>query len=355
MCDEIDLIQLIKYIWLKRKIVLYSLILAGILGLCVAIFSTPIYEASVVFVTQENSRNQNTNGLSGLAAMAGVNLSSASNNTAFPVELYSTLVGSEEFKKDLMNKKILIEGDSLSLYQYNKLISSPSLLDLVLKYTIGLPSLIMKKSDSSDTTSNIQSNTKYDSISKSENNVLNWLDESIELLVDDETNSITVKSRFNSPFVAAEIANIYVNLLQEKIIDFQLKKSRVNLSLIKGRYLNKKSEVESLQNKIATYQDMNKNLTSTVSQLNFQRLNQEYTLINSVYTELSKQYEQAKMQIQKDTPVFAIIDPVTLPLNRKSPQRLKIFFVFIIGGLILGCALILSKLAYYNIQKKWNQ
>ena len=46
----------------------------------------------------------------------------------------------------------------------------------------------------------------------------------------------------------------------------------------------------------------------------------EFGIINAVVSELSKQVEQAKLQVTKDTPVFTIREAV-IP-NKKSPKKI---------------------------------
>ena len=44
--DEIDLVELLKQIWSGRKIILYSAIVGGLMGLIIALLSPNSYSAS---------------------------------------------------------------------------------------------------------------------------------------------------------------------------------------------------------------------------------------------------------------------------------------------------------------------
>ncbi|MEG1485550.1 MAG: Wzz/FepE/Etk N-terminal domain-containing protein, partial [Bacteroidales bacterium] len=72
---EIDLIEIAKRLWTKRKFIIKVTGAFMILGLLVAILSPVEYSASCVVVPQTGSKNA-SGGLSGLAAMAGINLGS---------------------------------------------------------------------------------------------------------------------------------------------------------------------------------------------------------------------------------------------------------------------------------------
>ncbi|MFR6383017.1 MAG: hypothetical protein ACLUOS_13230 [Odoribacter splanchnicus] len=45
-------------------------------------------------------------------------------------------------------------------------------------------------------------------------------------------------------------------------------------------------------------------------------MNNEYTLLFGVYSELAKQREQANIQVKETTPVFTDVEPVTITTER---------------------------------------
>jgi uncharacterized protein involved in exopolysaccharide biosynthesis len=65
-------------------------------------------------------------------------------------------------------------------------------------------------------------------------------------------------------------------------------------------------------------------------------LQAEFDLVNTVYSELAKQKEQAAIQLSKDTPTFSVLDPVKVPKEKTGPKKslfiLGAFFVGLIGA-----------------------
>ena len=53
--------------------------------------------------------------------------------------------------------------------------------------------------------------------------------------------------------------------------------------------------------------------------------------------------EQAKLQVNKDTPVFTTIKPVTIPFERSAPKRSLIIITFLFLGFVLSCGYVLVK------------
>jgi uncharacterized protein involved in exopolysaccharide biosynthesis len=58
---------------------------------------------------------------------------------------------------------------------------------------------------------------------------------------------------------------------------------------------------------------------------------------------LANQAEQARLQVNKNTPVFTTIQPVTIPFERSAPKRSSIVIVFAFLGLVLSTGYVLVK------------
>ena len=71
--QEIDLIELIKRMWVNRKLILKVTGVCFALGLLIALFSAKAYTSGCDFVPQTSS-STSTSRMSSLAALAGINL-----------------------------------------------------------------------------------------------------------------------------------------------------------------------------------------------------------------------------------------------------------------------------------------
>ena len=73
------------------------------------------------------------------------------------------------------------------------------------------------------------------------------------------------------------------------------------------------------------------------------RLESEVNISESIVQQLASQVEQAKLQVNKDTPVFTTIKPVTIPFERSAPKRSQIVLIFGFLGLVLSVGYVLIK------------
>ena len=144
--NEIDLVALAKILWERRKeVVKITLLFMGI-GLFVALTSPAEYTSTVVVKpTLSDSKPKLGGSLGGLAAMAGINLGGGNSAAEIRPTLYPKIVESYSFQKELMASPIYVKDldSEVSFEQYYTESHTLSVLQLLKKYTLGLPRLIL--------------------------------------------------------------------------------------------------------------------------------------------------------------------------------------------------------------------
>ena len=340
--DEIDLIELFKKIYLRKKFIFKTSIFAALFGVVFALFQPNEFTSSTTFIPQLSSGIQ-TGGssLSGLATLAGINVGGIESSSEFPAALYPQIVASIPFKDDLLSSEITLDNTEIKVKDYLKHNSnSISFLGLIKKYTIGLPSLILSKFNSD----NIITDKSDIYIVTGENkNLYGKISKHLSLSINKKEGFITISFTDLNRNIAAQITQIAQNLLQKKIIEFKNKSSKEMLDFAVKQFSEKKLSFEKLQDERAVFVDKNLNISSSLFQNKLNRLDREVNISESIVQQLASQVEQAKLQVNKDTPVFTTIKPVTIPFDRSAPNRSLIVIVFAISGFILSCGYVLLK------------
>ena len=72
--DGIDIIQLIKNLWLGRRQIIKITLSFTAVGILIALLSTSIYTAKTTFIPQLGNQESSSSGLKGLASLAGINI-----------------------------------------------------------------------------------------------------------------------------------------------------------------------------------------------------------------------------------------------------------------------------------------
>jgi uncharacterized protein involved in exopolysaccharide biosynthesis len=338
--DEIDLIELLKKIYLEKKLILKISVLAALFGVVYALFQPNEYTSSTTFIPQLSS-GVKTGGssLSGLASLAGINIGSMESSSEFPPTLYPQVVNGVPFRVELLSNEITLNNELVVVKDYfleNK--SSFNILRTIKKYTIGLPSLILFKNQKEYT-----NQSKIYSITEEDKGLFQILENNLSLSINEKEGFITISYTDNNKNVAAQVTQIAQNLLQEKIIEFKNKSSKEMLDFATKQYSDKKESYEKLQDERAVFVDKNINISSSLFQNKLSRLESEVNISESIVQQLASQVEQAKLQVNKDTPVFTTIKPVTIPFERSAPKRSLIVIVFVFLGLVLSAAYVLVK------------
>jgi capsular polysaccharide biosynthesis protein len=346
--DEIDLVELLKKIYLKKKFILKTSILAALFGVVYALFQPIVFTTSTTFIPQLSS-GVKTGGssLSGLASLAGINISNLESSPEFPPTLYPQVVNGIPFKLDLLSYKIIHNDKEIFVKDYFSLESksnSFNFFGIIKKYTVGLPSLILGSSSKTKQESKLKLNKSgIHEITENDKILFQKLSQKLSLSINKDEGFITISFKDGDKHIAAQITQIAQNLLQEKIIDFKNQSSREILSFAMLQFTQKKESYEKLQDELAIFNDKNINISSSLFQNKLSRIEREVNTSELIVQQLASQVEQAKLQVNKDTPVFTTINPVSLPYSRSAPNRSQIVIISLLLGIVFSCSYVLVK------------
>lgn len=334
--DEIDLIELFKVVWSKRRFVLKVTGVFLTLGLVIAFTSKVEYEASCkLFPESQEGSVPDLGGLGGLAGLAGFDLAgSFGSSEALSPELYPEIVNSAPFLEKLINFPIYFEklDTTISSFYYFKEMDRHSLFRLIAEYTIGLPGQIHSLFSSM----NEIELKDYDLVRFSEEDwkMIELYKDRLSVSVDSKTNIISISAEMPDPVAAAKVADLLVKELTKSVIDYKTEKSEINLVFIKERFEEAKGEYEEKQEQLARFTDRNRNVSNPLIQTEYERLQNELDIAFEVYKGLATQLEQAKIKVKEETPVFTVLEPVRVPEDKSKPSRLLIVCILGVIGVI---------------------
>ena len=348
--EGIDIMALLKGLWDGRKTIIIVTAVFMVLGLVAALTMKRTYNVSTVMVPQMNSRSNSS--LSSLASLAGIDLSSM-NSTGGDLSplVYPQIVNSVPFRRELIYTPLHYQkaDTAVSMYTYFKEYTKPTVMGTVLKYTIGLPGVIMKaiRGEKPDmvlpaSEGEADNEPKPVLLTKDEVKLMKVVAQNVNLSVDKKEGYLTLSVVGSEPIQTAELALKAQQLLQEEVTRFRTEKAQDNLDYIQARYDEIKKEAETYQAQLATVKDRSQNMATTRSRIEQERLQSKYNVASSIYSEMAKQLETAKMQVKRDTPVLTIIQPVTVP-SQPANSRAKTLIVWTFLGGILGCGIVLGK------------
>lgn len=356
----LDIIALLRQLWSGRKTVIICTVIFIALGLVAALTMKRTYSVTTVMVPQMNNKSGGT--LVSLASLAGFDMGMNTGGGELSPLVYPQIVNSTPFRLEMMHTPLHFKevAQPVSLYDYAYYYAKPTLMDQVKRYTIGLPGLIIGAirgpeqevqyavGGAADTT-NVE---KPLVVSVKESKMLEDMGKLISLDVDKKEGYLTMKVNGSEPIQTAELALKAQQLLQEEITRFRIEKSESDLAYVQARFDEIKRENNISQEQLAALTDKAQNIPTTRARLDQERARTKYTVTSSIYTELAKQLEQAKMQVKKDTPVFTIVQPVTVPM-KPSNSRAKTLIIWTFFGFVVGCGIVLFKFYWPQVKDKF--
>lgn len=312
--DDIDLIEILRKIYKFKKVIFFTTSVFIFIGIFYAMIATVKYKSSTTFIPQ--NQDNISNPISGVASLVGINLNNSNYGGEIPTSIYPEISESPKFKRLLLNEYINYDG-SLKLKDY-----------LIENYKI-------------DDTGEKQKTSIH--ITEVDEICFNILSEILSINVNQKDGFITISSIMQNPEYAAVTANKAREILQKIIIDNKIESAKQNLIFSENQLNEKKLLFDEIQSKLAFFSDSNLNSVNSFVINEKNKLEAEFEIINAVVTELSKQVEQAKLQVTKDTPVFSTIKEATIPNLRHAPKRTKTVIIFMLIGFISSLFIILLK------------
>lgn len=336
--QEIDLLELARKLWDARRLIVKWCIVGAVVGLVVA-FSIPKEYTTTVKLSPElqSSKSSLGGGLSSLASVAGINLNSMNTVDAVYPELYPDVVSSIPFATELFNVPVTdLEGElQTTVYDYlsehtrapwwNILLSIPG---KVIGWTISLFKV-------DESLSSIESLDPF-RLTKEESEAVDVLNSRIDCFVDKESYVVTLSVTMQDPLIAATVTDTVMTNLQRYITDYRTNKSRNDLAYTQKLFDEARENYYSAQQAYARYMDKNQNIVLRSVRTEQERLQNEMSLAFNLYNQMAQQLQMAKAKVQESTPVYAIIQPATVPLKASKPSKMVILFCFIFLSAVIS-------------------
>ena len=135
--------------------------------------------------------------------------------------------------------------------------------------------------------------------------------------------------------------------------NYRTEKSRQDLEYYETLYEESKAAYFESQQRYASYVDRNQGVILQRVKTEQERLQNEMNLNYQLYNACAQQLQTAKAKVQQETPVFTVINPPQVPLQRAKPSKVKILFVSIfLGAMVAAVWILWGRDIIANFKKK---
>lgn len=337
--QEIDLIDLVKQLG-KRKIFILKTIGTGIIiGLIIAISLPKTYKVEIT-LSPESTTNSSSN-LTGVATMLGISGIGGNNTDAVNSTMLPDLIKSTPFILEMYDMKVspLKSEKAISLSEFVETQKKPWW-----NYILGLPGKaigsIISLFSPEETRNETNCINPY-RLTKEQNSKISRIKNALSATEDKQNGITTITATFQDPEVAAAVADSAVAKLQKYIIDYRTRKAQEDCNYLEKLCKERKEEYYKAQKAYADFMDANRNVVLQRTQAEGSRLQNDMSIAFQIYSQVETQLQVARAKVQEAKPVFAIVEPATVPLRASSPNKPLILIAFMFLGFIGSSAWIL--------------
>lgn len=316
--DEVSLGQIAGFLRRYFLILLAAGVLFGLLGYGVTRFMSVEYTATAKILPEFNGMGA-AQSLGGLASLAGLSVGQAS-ETIRP-ELYPDIIQSKTFLiKALTTPLTASNQKEVLLMEYFDYGASP----LTPAQVAQSDSLIV--------------------LTKEQEWVMKDVASRFDVAMDRLTGVLSVRVIMPDPVLAASCSRLIVNYFTEFVLEYRTTKEAKKVNFLTSQVRDNKQKYQRAEVALGAYRDRNRNQFTNVARIEEQRLQNDFMQYQSLYGELTRQLESARLQAQEEAPVLKVLEPPMIPNEKSSPKTMLITIgAALFGVMQVGLYLLLFK------------
>lgn len=324
--SDIDLLALLRKLRRARKPILWGVLAGAVAGVVIACSLPREYAVTVKLAPEIAGAKPAAASLGDLAALAGFSVNQAATGDAVSPALYPEIFGSVTFATDLFGVPVsdLRGGWQMPLYDY----LTERLRRPWWRAVAALPGRLLARLREEDPADGTSEAVDPFRLTRRETGAVQALRERIRCAVDKKTAVITVTVTMQDPLIAATLTDTVLHNLQRYITDYRTGKARHDLAFTQRLYDEAQAAYYDAQSRYARYLDANQRVVLRSVLTEQERLQNEMQLTYNLYNQMAQQLQLARAKVQESTPVYAVLQPATVPVRAVGPSRWLV---------VLGC------------------
>lgn len=338
---EIRLSDIVKFFKQSRLRILIGALIGLFIGGLYAFSKPNMYTAQVTVMPEAQSKGGGSLGnLGSLAGLAGISLDNLGGQDAVRPDLYPNVLQSVPFALDLLKQPVYSQKfkAKMTLQEFINRMGKIGFFSGIAGFFSG------KRSDEKEEQLDPKNFSQAIEVTKEQDDLIKSVQKSASAVHDKKTGIITITAVEPDPVVAATVARLSLEYLTNYVTTYRTEKARKQVAFLIQQVREAKNKYQASEYMLSDYRDRNRSLFLNTAKIEEQRLQADYLLAQTVYNELSKQLEQAKIKVQEETPVFKTLEPPTVPLRKSGPNRTFIILGFTALGAFLCVVLAIAKL-----------
>jgi len=328
-----------------RILIATCAVLFAALGAIYSLTQPNEYSSNAKLLPELDSKSGGAGGMGGLkslAGLAGVDLGGSSSGAeAIRPDLYPNIVQSAPLLQEVLKAKIY--STKHKKWQ--------TVLDFLSEKQDTAPIDLAGDSKEEDEVSDVKLDKVPTSalsadlmkLNKKEQAAINKLRASVVLEIDKKSGVISLTTKLTNAVAAANITSLIQHYLTKYVTDYRTQKARQELSFLEKRLSESRARYDQALFTLSAYRDQNMNLFLNVAKDREKKLQYEVDMAYNLYTTISGQYEESKVKLHSETPVFKVLEPAQVAIQKDGPKRSLITIGFMFVGVFVALVFVFFK------------
>ena len=331
------LVKLVRHKWF---IIIWTIVFA-ILGVGVALSQKHKYTVNVTLAPEVEGKSTSSSlrGIASMLGMGGIIGNASGGVDAVNITLFPEICSSVPFLTDLFPMPVTTYV-SEKAYEKGKRPKTTTLFKFISREDEPKKGLSLWLEDifGNDKKKEDNSVVNVSRLTKTQAKVVKYLSRAVSASVDNKTGVTKITVTLEDPQIAAAVADTVCQRLQDYVTEYRTKKARKDYDY----YIKLSDEAhEALVEAQAAYArsvDFDRSVILQSVSSEKERLRAEAQLAQQVFEQMEQQKAVAKAKYQELKPVFAVIQPATMPLKPSDISKKFIVLGFMILGFVLATA-----------------
>ncbi len=332
---NIDWMAILRNLLRRWKFILLVTFIFSVLGVLAALTAHRKYQVTVTLAPEMQNRASGT--MSALASMLGGGATLNSSPDALNITLFPQISSSTPFLCSLLEVPV-------TPYVPQQQLVAGVVPDTttVFAHVLGRDRVLSEKK----ARKRAEADAKYlfddsvinpEQLTPRQGRAVEILRASINTSVDNKTGVTTIVVTSDDRMIVKQLADTVTQRLQDFVIDYRTKKATADYNYYVELADEAHAKLVKAQAAYAARVDYDRSVILQSVNSERQRLEDEANLANQIYSQMAQQRELAKGKIQEMKPVYAVVQPATVPI-RSVTSRAKICIIWFFVGFLLSCA-----------------
>lgn len=331
----IDWMEILRKLLRRWKFIVLVTFIFSVLGVVFALSMKRHYQVTVMLAPEMQNRTSGT--VSALASMLGGGATLNSSPDALNITLFPQISASTPFLCSLLEVPV-------TPYVPKEQLVAGVVPDTTTVFThvLGRDRVLSEKK----ARKMAEADAKYlyddsvidpEQLTPRQGKAVEILHSSINTTVDNKTGVTTIVVTSDDRMIAKQLADTVTQRLQDFVIDYRTQKATADYEYYVELADEAYAKLVKAQAAYAARVDYDRSVILQSVSTARERLQAEANLANQIYSQMAQQRELAKGKIQEMKPVYAVVQPATVPL-RAANSRAKVCLIWFFVGFLLSCA-----------------